>query len=303
MPNQAATQPSPLPPKKKKKPLTKRQKQRRWQKIREETGVWSIVLAVIGLGIGLMSVSPPEFDWAKACFTLAAIAITIRVWFFVKGLSLRRIWRISLIIGLNLTVFFLWSESQGWVEGRRVQFAQRNADLAGVYAEKIRNQQISTYKLDVAPCRSESLTDCGDDQLFAWGTSLVDKMQEAGKRFVSSVDYAKSQTDANLRVSLLKLALQTMAIQFRDCCAQDDLKYMSEVPLRMGGGYRHDNTIDFLKDVSESPSFLKKTFGSTELTEVDGMRAILAYIETVGLHVALGQKIDKMKARESKSTK
>lgn len=83
------------------------------------TVVGAIVLALIGVGVGVMSMRPPEFGIAKACLTGAAILLWVRLvaWFIETDASrLERFVTAFLLFGL---VGVGWVESWKWVNRRQ----------------------------------------------------------------------------------------------------------------------------------------------------------------------------------------
>ena len=97
-------------------------------------GMWSalvswltvaiVVPVLIGIGVGVMSMTPPEFRLAKACFTFAAILLLLRAGWWVAlvgGSASSRAIFCFLVFGL---AGLLWVESIHWVERRRLAYIE-----------------------------------------------------------------------------------------------------------------------------------------------------------------------------------
>lgn len=83
-----------------------------------------VVPVLIGIGVGVMSMTPPEFWLAKACFTSAAILLLLRAgWWvaFVQGSASSHAIFCFLVFGL---AGLLWVESIHWVERRRLAYTE-----------------------------------------------------------------------------------------------------------------------------------------------------------------------------------
>jgi hypothetical protein len=83
---------------------------------------WTVVgvvsVLVLGVGFGVMSMSPPAFLMAKMCFTAAAIIFMARVGFWLASTSaptFERLVLTLLICGIGGTC---WVELLRWVDGR-----------------------------------------------------------------------------------------------------------------------------------------------------------------------------------------
>lgn len=80
-----------------------------------------LVPVLIGIGVGVMSMSPPEFWIARSCFSLAALILLARVgaWIiYTQSSVVERIIVAFLIFGV---VGVGWVESLRWVDSRQAK--------------------------------------------------------------------------------------------------------------------------------------------------------------------------------------
>jgi len=89
-----------------------------WNTFSDWYFVVPLILAIIALGVGLMSTSPPEFLVARLCFSVAAVMLLIRIaitLISLKSSTLARVFLSFFIFGL---VGLAWVESLRWIESK-----------------------------------------------------------------------------------------------------------------------------------------------------------------------------------------
>src|SRR5688500_7138405 len=84
---------------------------------------WEVVGAVvaifIGSGLGLMGLSPPEFFWAKLCFTAAALFLSARIGTSLAYVDYATPLRLLAAVLCFGVIGLGWVESWRWVKGRQ----------------------------------------------------------------------------------------------------------------------------------------------------------------------------------------
>ena len=88
--------------------------------------VGTLITVFIGIGLSVMSMSPPEFILAKVCFSLAAILLLVRTgtWLFPFITSASFIARTGLSILVFGSIIALWIESMRWVAAREPPYVK-----------------------------------------------------------------------------------------------------------------------------------------------------------------------------------
>jgi len=106
-----------------------------------------VASVLIGIGVGVMSMSPPEFQISKACFSVAALLILVKFGLWVVTIQ-SSVWERGIIA---LLVFGLigvgWAESIRWVQSR-----EPNTAGAQIYKQTYvrfmteKNRRIASYE-------------------------------------------------------------------------------------------------------------------------------------------------------------
>jgi hypothetical protein len=145
------------------------------------------------------------------------------------------------------------------------------------------------HQINVAPCHSDKLSDCSDEQLYQWGTSLYTKIDDIEKKFAQTAEIARTTADIQEQLRLYKTSEAQLASDFWECCAVDTMRYLRELQSRIGGGSGHeyDKTNEWLASFSKPPLF----GGGKNVTYQDGMMTVLASLQLTVLHARLGQRI------------
>jgi hypothetical protein len=124
-------------------------------------------------------------------------------------------------------------------------------ELATAVADKLRQEQsipkeAAVTPQEIRPCRGDDLRDCTDEQLAVWVRPLTEKLRTISGRYSSDMEaiskHKQSLLGALIRgddtPKLLDQADQRAADTYRECCAQDMLKYEQEMSQRVGAGSR-----------------------------------------------------------------
>jgi ABC-type amino acid transport system permease subunit len=85
------------------------------------TVISAVVTGLIGVGVGVMRTSPPEFIAAKWCFSVAYLILLLRLswWMFIdqtRGMPNLSAIQIFLIFGF---IGVLWGGAMMWVENKQ----------------------------------------------------------------------------------------------------------------------------------------------------------------------------------------
>ena len=95
----------------------------------------TIVVVLIGIGFSAMSMNPPPYILAKACFSLAAVILSVRLGWWLASEENSRISRSQAIIfafvifGL-IGAFWIWSLKWVIERGRSDRFGEQHASVA-----------------------------------------------------------------------------------------------------------------------------------------------------------------------------
>jgi hypothetical protein len=73
----------------------------------------------IAVGFSVMSLNPPEFVVARACFSIAAAVLFLKTAVWLTGMSLGGVWRFTVPVILFGLIGLLWVESWAWVARRQ----------------------------------------------------------------------------------------------------------------------------------------------------------------------------------------
>ncbi len=143
---------------------------------------------------------------------------------------------------------------------QRIALLQLRDDISKELAEKLKPADTSTDKtlqnslvpgtdspLGTKPCREDDLADCADRELVEWGTELLTKTRAISDAYIAAIEVLnKSPNDSNW----LERNAQTneaAADRFRDCCAEDAVKFRKELAVRVGGGFQDTESYDWVQ--------------------------------------------------------
>jgi len=92
-----------------------------WELFLNRAVIGTVVTALIGAGVGVMSTSPPKFTAAKRCFSAAYLILILRLgWWMVmeqtEGTPTLSALNIFLLFGF---LGVLWVGAMRWVENRQ----------------------------------------------------------------------------------------------------------------------------------------------------------------------------------------
>lgn len=106
-----------------------------------------VVPVLIGVGVGVMSMSPPEFQIARGCFTVATAVLVVKIgeWLVLGGLA--RSQRDVLALLLFASIGTAWVEAWFWVGSRQAIWIERSVAPA-----------TKTDRTDSSPLAYEPLT-------------------------------------------------------------------------------------------------------------------------------------------------
>jgi hypothetical protein len=83
------------------------------------TVVGVVVPVLVGIGVGVMSMAPPDFGIAKACFTASAIVLLLKVSIWLTDIAIPRPQRLLFACLLFALIGASWVESWQWVSRRQ----------------------------------------------------------------------------------------------------------------------------------------------------------------------------------------
>lgn len=108
------------------------------------------------------------------------------------------------------------------------------------------------------PCRGDGLSECSDEQLLEWGKPLlenVEAIENAHMADLKALDDIKGNwigfligKDKDSKwLKAYAEAQEKAADRFRDCCAENTLKYQKELAQRVGGGLEKNELYDWIQ--------------------------------------------------------
>lgn len=144
-------------------------------------------------------------------------------------------------------------------EAKRPQLTAE--DLAEAVAKKLADKKPNIPPPAEKPCRGEDLSSCTDEALIEWGKPLIEKISAVSERCSERKKSAR-QLDSKRLIAAFDAANVLGADEYRDCCAEDALKYRRELALRLGGGLQS-------KSFAEWTEKLLQPSGSKERREAE----------------------------------
>jgi hypothetical protein len=138
-------------------------------------------------------------------------------------------------------------------------------DLASAVAEKLKNVVPKTTAPSVTPtptptplptptpkpCRRENLGDCGNEELLAWGATLVSRLQPiADKYYAGLMALDDNKVDSKWLKGYATAQVEATD-SFRICCTDDTLRYYKELASRLGGGFDDIGFYDWIGKIQQ----------------------------------------------------
>ena len=96
-----------------------------WQDLSGWQVVSAIVLTLVGVGVGVMSMSPPEYQVAKVCFAIAGPMLVVKVGMWLVTLASPPQQRMIVAFLLFGLIGLAWVEAYRWVESRQVRASDK----------------------------------------------------------------------------------------------------------------------------------------------------------------------------------
>jgi hypothetical protein len=98
------------------------------------------------------------------------------------------------------------------------------------------------------PCHGDNLRDCEDEPLVQWGQPLAEKVKRITDQFSLEMKMSNEFT-GNKSIKAFEAAEKNAADSYRDCCAEDTLKYYKELCARIGGGSKLQSLSDWTQQL------------------------------------------------------
>jgi len=164
----------------------------------------------------------------------------------------------------------------------------------------------STPPVPEKPCRGDDLGACSDEELLGWGNPLMQKIQtieDAHMASLKALDDIKGHwlgfvigKDKDSKyLKAYAEAQEKAADQFRDCCAEDALRYHAQLAMRTGGGSQDSDLYEWIQKLLK-PSKSKQW---KEAKQEGGSKVVGITGNLVMLQIALSQKISSSKTKTS----
>lgn len=123
-------------------------------------------------------------------------------------------------------------------------------ELATAIAKKIAEQQPVPPPAPVKPCRGDELSACTDEALIEWGTPLIEKISRIQDQYMLESKISREFTGDKF-LAAMEAAETSEADDYRDCCAEDALKYDKELISRIGGGMQQSSFTEWTQKLTQ----------------------------------------------------
>jgi len=227
-----------------------------------------VVSILIGIGVGVMSMSPPDFVVAKSAFALAAAILDAKVAHWSaksKTGAMERMIMTFLIFG---TVGLLVVESWRWVDHRRLLRSEavgrtssspssplpeterkpsQTASTKPHKAPSTKPEELAVSKAMPKPIGArlgtgpEAYKDISDEQVGEWAMQEADKINEMAKSHMMRFNLSKFKPNASKEeiTSFNNFQLAVFTRDFNECCAQDVKDLRTEILRRLGPPFKN----------------------------------------------------------------
>lgn len=117
-------------------------------------------------------------------------------------------------------------------------------EIAAAVAKKLNDERplpIPTPTPTPKPCRGDDLNECSDAGLLEWGKPLYDRVRTIGDQYQKDFEFTAAHYSGDKFFKALEEVNRRTSDEYRDCCAEETLRYYKELTLRLSGGLQNNS--------------------------------------------------------------